>query len=59
MEWLETFVEEQHFPFYEFLWLCMLGLWWSVILRLNRIEEGVNEAKEADVELLNYLMDEG
>ena len=37
MEFLQTLIEEQHFPFYEFLWLCMLGLWWSVINRLNRI----------------------
>jgi len=58
MEWLETFVEEQHFPFYEFLWLCMLGLWWSVILRLNRIEAGVEKIEIADEELLKYLMDE-
>ncbi len=39
MYWLETFIEEQHFPFYEILWLFMLGLWWSVINRLKRIEK--------------------
>ncbi len=43
MYWLETLVEQQHFPFYEFLWLCMLGLWWSVILRLNRIERNTRK----------------
>lgn len=45
MYWLETLVETQHFPFYEFLWLCMLGLWWSVILRLNRIEDNTRKDK--------------
>jgi len=39
MHWIDTFIEQQHFPFYEFLWICMLGLWWSVINRLKRIEE--------------------
>ena len=46
--WLETFVEEQYFPFYEFLWLCMIGLWWSVIVRLRRIEERLNKIKQGD-----------
>ena len=45
MYWLETLVETQHFHFYEFLWLCMLGLWWSVILRLNRIEDNTRKDK--------------
>ena len=58
-EWIQTFVETQHFPFYEFLWLCLLGLWWSVILRLNRIEEICEERRTADSELLEYLMGEG
>lgn len=39
MYYIETLLEQHHFPFYEFLWLCMLGLWWSVINRLKRIEE--------------------
>ena len=36
--WFNTFIDEQYFPFYEFMWVCMLGLWWSVISRLRRIE---------------------
>lgn len=43
MEWITTFIEEHHFPFYEFLWLCMIVLWWSVINRLDRIEEKIDD----------------
>lgn len=46
MEWLDTFVEEQHFPFYEFLWLCMLGLWWSVILRLQKLHAMITSCQK-------------
>jgi len=54
MEWIQTFVEEQYFPFYEFLWLCMLGLWWSVIIRLKSIQNDVNESREVWMEILEY-----
>ena len=39
IHWIDTLIDQQHFPFYEFMWLSMLGLWWSVINRLKRIEE--------------------
>ena len=58
MEWIYTFIEEHHFPFYEFLWVCMIVLWWSVIHRLDRIENKVDAIENADQELLDYLMDE-
>lgn len=54
MEWLDTFVEEQHFPFYEFLWLCMLGLWWSVILRLQKLHAMIKNSQEQ----MNWLCEE-
>tara|TARA_R100001530_G_scaffold27131_3_gene21688 strand:+ start:9699 stop:9875 length:177 start_codon:yes stop_codon:yes gene_type:complete len=54
MEWIQTFVEEQYFPFYEFLWLCMLGLWWSVIIRLRSIQNDVQESREVWMEILEY-----
>jgi hypothetical protein len=52
--WLETFIEEQHFPFYEFMWVCMLGLWWSVIARLRRIENKIDIQNE----LSHIIIDE-
>tara|TARA_R110002020_G_scaffold246009_3_gene459751 strand:- start:15620 stop:15796 length:177 start_codon:yes stop_codon:yes gene_type:complete len=51
-EWLQTFVETDHFPFYEFLWLCMLGLWWSVIARLKRIEQKVIDIEQDAIEYI-------
>ena len=51
-EWLQTFVETDHFPFYEFLWLCMLGLWWSVIARLKRIEQKVTDIEQDAIEYI-------
>jgi|UPI0004B4D2E6 hypothetical protein len=45
MNWLQTFIEAQHFPFYEMMWVFMLVLWWSVIVRLQRIEGKLNEVK--------------
>ena len=54
MEFLQTLIEEQHFPFYEFLWLCMLGLWWSVINRLNRIENRLIRRDED----IDFIMEE-
>ncbi len=38
IHWLETLFDQKYFPFYEFMWLCMLGLWWSVISRLKKIQ---------------------
>tara|TARA_R100001530_G_scaffold70988_1_gene50269 strand:+ start:1244 stop:1420 length:177 start_codon:yes stop_codon:yes gene_type:complete len=51
-EWLQTFIETDHFPFYEFLWLCMLGLWWSVIARLKRIEQKVIDIEQDAMEYI-------
>lgn len=45
MNWIQTFIESQHFPFYEMMWVFMLVLWWSVIVRLQRIEGKLNEVK--------------
>ena len=52
IHWIDTFIEQHHFPFYEFLWLCMLGLWWSVIARLKRIERTQHE-------IISEIVDEG
>ena len=41
--YLQALFETQYFPFYEFLWLGLLGLWWSVIIRLKRIEDSLDE----------------
>ena len=42
INWISTLIEQQHFPFYEIMWVFMLVLWWSVIQRLKRIEEIIN-----------------
>jgi hypothetical protein len=39
--YIQTLLDSQYFPFYEFMWLGMLGLWWSVITRLKRIEDNL------------------
>lgn len=57
-DWFKTFVETEHFPFYEFLWLCMLGLWWSVIARLKRIEEHTKEHIDDLESLIAYFTGE-
>ena len=43
MDWIQTFIEERYFPFYEVMWLFMIVLWWSVIVRLKRIEDNQGE----------------
>lgn len=43
MEWIQTFIEQQYFPFYEVMWVFMIVLWWSVIARLRRIENNQGE----------------
>ena len=53
--YIQTLLETQYFPFYEFLWLCMLGLWWSVIFRLKRIEDSLDEFTN---DLLNKIKKE-
>ena len=55
MYWLQTVVEQQHFPFYEMLWLFMLGLWWSVINRLKRIEENQKRKRQLKLCLQSLL----
>ena len=50
--YIQTLLETQYFPFYEFLWLGLLGLWWSVIFRLKRIEDSLDEFTN---DLLNEL----
>ncbi len=54
MEWIETLVEEEYFPFYEFMWVCMLGLWWSVIVRLRNLQEELEEQRKIWLEILEY-----
>ena len=51
IHWIDTLIDQQHFPFYEFMWISMLGLWWSVINRLKRIEE--------KTEIINDNLNEG
>jgi len=55
MEWIQTVVEEQHFPFYEFMWVCMLLLWWSVIVRLKNIIEYLVEDRKILFEILDEI----
>jgi len=40
--WIQTFIEEHHFPFVEFILLFFLILFWSIINRLMRIEKKID-----------------
>ena len=51
-EWVQTFTQVDYFPFYEFMWVCMLGLWWSVIARLKRIEQKVTDIEQDAIEYI-------
>ena len=56
--WIETFTEEQYFPFYEFMWICMIGLWWSVIARLKRIEDKCDDLEEITTDIISSIVEE-
>tara|TARA_R100000656_G_C3928003_1_gene124204 strand:+ start:232 stop:417 length:186 start_codon:yes stop_codon:yes gene_type:complete len=56
--WIETLIEEQYFPFYEFLWLGMIALWWSVIARLKRIEQKCDELEEITTDIIGTIVEE-
>jgi len=56
--WIDTLIEEQYFPFYEFMWVCMLGLWWSVIVRLRRIESKLDEVEEIELDIISEMVEE-
>jgi len=42
--WISTVVEQHHFPFFEFICIMFLGMLWSIIYRLKRIEN--NQERE-------------
>ena len=58
MHWINTFIDEQYFPFYEFMWVGMLGLWWSVISRLKRIETKLDELDEITTDIISEIVEE-
>ena len=58
MHWFNTFIEEQYFPFYEFMWVGMIALWWSVIARLKRIEDKCGDLEEITTDIISSIVEE-